>query len=249
MLLSVHVPKTAGTSFFKTLQDVYGPRVLWHNNDWVEIATPEASERRQRLAGELIGGPELFAQRFDAIHGHFSAGKYTGLFPDAQLVAFVRDPYQHVVSCYEFAVRSESLPHPGHHAFKARKMSIFELIEMYPDHQSMYLDGVPLDRFALIGLHERYRESLGLFERIFGKTIADHGRYENANPRRHGDAYDVSIDVRRAVERYRAGDIELYRRAAERFEQLRRVYPFRYEARAKTSRQSPVVSSSEPHTL
>ncbi len=224
MLLSVHVPKTAGTSFFKTLQDVYGPRVLWHNNDWVEIATPQADERRRRHAAELIGDPELFADRFDAIHGHFSARKYAGLFPDARLVSFVRDPYQHVVSCYEFAVRSESLPHPGHHAFKARQMSIFELIEMYPDHQSMYLDGVPLDEFALIGLHERYRESLVLFERIFGKTIPDHDRYENANPRRGGAAYEISVDVRRAVERYRAGDIELYRRAVERFERLRTAY-------------------------
>ncbi len=47
-----------------------------------------------------------------------------------------------------------------------RLLSIFELIEMYPDHQSMYLDGVPLEEFALIGVHERYEESLALFERI-----------------------------------------------------------------------------------
>jgi len=220
MLLSVHMPKTAGTSFYKNLQGVYGPRLLWHNNDWVEIATPEAVERRERHRAQLIGDPEDFARRFDAVHGHFSARKYADLFRDAQLLTFVRDPFQHVVSCYEFAIRSESLPHPGHHAFKARNMSIFELIEMYPDHQSMYVDGVPLEEFALIGLHERYAESLALIERIFGVTIPNHGTYENANPRRAGGEYAISPDVRRAVQRHRARDIELYRRAAERFEAL-----------------------------
>lgn len=223
VLLSVHVPKTGGTSFFKNLQDVYHSRVLWHKNDWVEVTTPEAVERRQRHRAELIGDPELFARRFDAVHGHFAAGKYRGQFPGARLVTFLRDPFQHAVSCYEFAVRSDSLRHPGHDTFKAQHLSIVELIEMYPDHQSMYLDGVPLEEFALIAISERYAESLAVFERIFGVTIPDHGTRTNVNPARLGGGYAISPDVRSAVERHRAGDIELYRRAVERFEQLRKT--------------------------
>jgi hypothetical protein len=212
------MPKTGGSSFFKNLQDVYGPRVLWHVNDFVEIATPEAIARRERHRARLIGDPVLFAQRFDAIHGHFSARKYAGLFPGARLVTFLRDPFQHAVSCFEFAVRSEDLLHPGHQAFKARNMSVFELIEMYPDHQSMYLDGIPLEEFALVGIYERYEESLRLFESIFGVRIPDHATRENFNPNRRSAGYEISPEVRRAVERHRAGDIELYRRALERFE-------------------------------
>jgi hypothetical protein len=214
------MPKTAGTSFFKNLQDVFGSRVLWHNNDWVEIATPEAHERRERHRRELIGDVAQFSRRYDALHGHFTARKYSGLFADARLITFLRDPFQHVVSCYEFAVRSESLPHPGHHAFKQQRMTIFELIEMYPNHQSMYVAGVPLEDFAMIGIHERYQESLTLFEAIFGVTIPNRGTRENANPASAG-AYEISPDVRRAVERHRAEDIELYRQAVERFDRLR----------------------------
>jgi hypothetical protein len=221
MLLSVHIPKTAGTSFWNTLRDVYGERVLWHNNDWVEVGGPEAIARRERHRAELVGDPAIFAQRFDALHGHYSARKYLGAFPDARLVTFVRDPFQHVLSCYWFAVRSESLPHPGHHVFKARDMSVLELIEMYPDHQSMYVDGVPLDAFAMVGIYERYDESLALFERVLGVTIPDRGRRENVNPSRPEHGYAITPEVRRAVERHRAGDIELYRRAVERFERLR----------------------------
>lgn len=220
MLLSVHVPKTGGRSLFKDLGDAFGPRILWHNNDWVEITTPQARERRERHRAELIGDPGLFAQRFDAIHGHFSARKYAGLFRDARLLTFVRDPFQHAVSSYEFAVRSESLSHPGHDAFKARHLSIFELIEMYPNHQSMYLDGVLLEDFALVGITEFYAESRALIGRIFGVTMPTHGTRENVNPGRRG-AYTISPEVRRAVQRHRGGDIELYRRALERFEQLR----------------------------
>ncbi len=218
MLISVHVPKTGGTTFFTHLRELYGARVMWHNNDWVEIDTPEAIERRRRHRTELIGDPHAFARRFDALHGHFSARAYYGLFPGAHLITFVRDPFQHAVSCYEFAVRSESLPHPGHHAFKARNMSIFDLIELYPDHQSMYFAGVPLDEFALVGISERYDESLVAFERLAGVTVPDRGARANANPQRAGDGYAISLDVRRAVERHRAGDIELYRQAVERFE-------------------------------
>lgn len=216
------MPKTAGTSFFRNLQDVYGPRVLRHPNDFVEIATTEATERRQRHRAELIGDPAVFARRFDAIHGHFSARKYAGLFPGARLVTFVRDPFQHAVSSFEFAVRSENLRHPGHDAFKAGRMSIAELIAMYPDHQSMYLDGIPLEEFALVGIYERYAESLQQFEATFGVTIPNHATRENVNPSRHSERYEISPDVRRAVERHRAGDIELYRQAVERFERSTR---------------------------
>ena len=224
MLLSVHVPKTGGTSFFESLQNVYGSRVLRHNNDWVEVATPEAVERRQRHRDDLIGDPELFARRFDAVHGHFSARKYFDVFRNARLVTFVRDPFQHAVSCYEFAVRSDALGHPGHDAFKSRSLSIVELIEMYPDHQSMYVDDLPLEAFALVAITERYAESLALFERMAGATIPRHDTRANVNPGRRPDGvYAISRDVRRAVERHRARDIELYRRAAERFEQLRKA--------------------------
>jgi hypothetical protein len=223
MLLSVHMPKTGGTSFYKNLQDVYDARLLWHNNDWVEIMTPQAVERRERHRTDLIGELETFRRRFDAIHGHFSARKYSGLFRDARLVTFVRDPFQHAVSCYEFALRSDSLLHPGHDTFKARNMSVVELIEMYPDHQSMYVDGVPLEQFALIAISERYAESLALFERITGLRFPRHDTRENVNPVKPAGAYVISRDVRRAVERHRARDVELYRRAVERFERLRKA--------------------------
>lgn len=222
MLLSIHVPKTAGTSFFKTLSDVYGSRVRWHNPDWLELETQEAIARRERHRLELIGDPMLFASRFDAVHGHFAARKYRGLFRDPRLVTFVRDPFQHAVSTYEFGVRSESLPFPGHRTFRERNMSIVELIETYPDHQSLYLDGVPLDEFALVGITEHYAESLALFERIFNVTIPNHAPRENVNPDRPG-SYAISADVRRAVHRHRGRDVELYRQAVERFDRIRKT--------------------------
>jgi hypothetical protein len=40
----------------------------------------------------------------------------------------------------------------------------------------------------------------------------------NANPNKQSTEYEVSADLARAVRRHRAGDIELYRLARERFD-------------------------------
>jgi hypothetical protein len=40
----------------------------------------------------------------------------------------------------------------------------------------------------------------------------------NVNPDTQGGAYEISYDIRKAVERYRAADIETYRRAKEIFQ-------------------------------
>jgi len=224
ILLSVHMPKAGGTSFYRNLAAIYGPRLLWHNSDWVEVSGMEADARRARHRADLIGDPVAFRRNYDAIHGHFAAGKYLPLFPNARLVTFVRDPFQHAVSSWEFGMRSASLPHPGHEALKARNLSVPELVEMYPNHQSAYVDDVPLEDFAMIGIFERYDESLALFETLFGVPIPQRAMRENANPQRPSSGYVISPEVRRAVERHRAADLDLYRRAVERFDHMRAAF-------------------------
>jgi hypothetical protein len=57
---------------------------------------------------------------------------------------------------------------------------------------------------------------------MFG--IALEVKYENVNPHRQADGYHIEPEVRKAVNKYRPADVELYERAKERFaQQLQRV--------------------------
>jgi hypothetical protein len=171
----------------------------------------------------MLARAEQVAQEFDIIHGHFTARKYVDVFPNTAFVTFVRDPYQHAISTYEHAVRAQGLDHPGYRAFKEANMSLLDLVEAYPNHQSLYLAGIPIDEFAMVGMTDRYERSVALFEAIFGTTMPRVQSRRNANPKKGLDDYEISAELREAVQRHRAEDIELYRRAGERFDALCRA--------------------------
>jgi Sulfotransferase family len=223
VIVSVHIPKTAGTSFGSNLAQVFGPRLLSDYDDWPESATPEAVDHNERNRAAMLATTAAIGERYDAIHGHFVATKYAGVFPATALVTFVRDPYQHAVSTYEHATRTDDSPHPGFRLFKEARMTLLDFIEAFPNHQSLYLRGVPIDDLAMIGLAERYEQSVALFEAMFDISMP-HGTRQNVNPAKHGAEYEITPEVRRAVERSRAEDIALHRQARERFAQLSSKY-------------------------
>jgi hypothetical protein len=224
MIISVHVPKTAGISFLKDLTEAFGPRLWDDYGDWPESFTPESRAHDERRRAEMLARAEELRERCDIIHGHFTARKYAGVFANTALVTFVRDPYQHAISTYEHAVRAQGGQHPGHRVFKEANMSLLDLVEAYPNHQSLYFGGIPIDDFAMVGMTERYEQSVALFEAMFGTTMPRVHARRNANPKKGLEQYEISTELRDAVERHRTEDIALYRRAGERFDALCRAH-------------------------
>jgi hypothetical protein len=214
MIISIHIPKTAGTSLRLQLQRHFGERLLSDYEDWPEEDTPGARERNAMNRETVLGMVDTIRTNFDVIHGHFAASKYAGLFPEARLLTFVRDPYQHAISAYEHARRSVDSPHPGAAKIKDGRMSIVDFIQHYPNHQSLYLNGVELDGLAMIGVTERYDQSLTIFRYVFNIDLQASLR-DNANPNKLAESYDVSDEVRAAVDTYRPEDVALYHRAQE----------------------------------
>jgi hypothetical protein len=224
MIVSVHIPKTAGTSFNVDLAQVFGARIMYDYGDWPESSTPEAADHNEGRRADMLADAERIGERYDAIHGHFVAPKYAGVFPVTALVTMVRDPYQHTVSTYEHASRDHATSHPGFRLFKEQRMTILDFIEAFPNHQALYIGGMPLDAFAMIGLTERYEQSIALFEAIFGIAMPRAKVPQNVNPAKRGAEYEIAPEVRRAVERSRAEDIALYEHARERFAKLCSAY-------------------------
>jgi len=161
---------------------------------------------------------------YDVIHGHFVADKYVGLFPTTGFAAFFRDPYQQAVSNYQYLMRHPEIDHPGVKAFHEAKLSLTEFIAAVSDVQSRYLGQVAIDDLAMVGLTEQYEQGVALFEAVFGLKLSPNAARENVNPDRQSEVYSIDAATRKAVDTHRARDVELYRRACERFRLLSANY-------------------------
>lgn len=218
MLLSIHVPKAAGNSFREALLRKFGPSVLTDYGDWAGFNEPQANERRRERERAMRARRDELLEKYTVIHGHFIADKYLDLFPVQQFCAFFRDPYQQVIAHYYFLKRNPQRQHPEARIFHENEMSLMEYIEWdaFRDHQTQFLGSLTIDDLDFVGLSDHYGESLGMFREIFGHDLGEE-LFENVNDERSTREYIVEPEARKAIERYRAADIELYRQAKEAF--------------------------------
>ena len=73
----------------------------------------------------------------------------------------------------------------------------------------------------MIGITEQFYESIALFRVLFGIQLSQVAERRNVNPAQNGLSYEVAPEARKAIEKYRSQDIELYKKAKERFLDLR----------------------------
>lgn len=220
MILSIHIPKTAGQSFRLRLESTFASRALADYGDWVGVDTPDAVARRECRMEEMWARRDKLLRDYDVIHGHFIADKYIGLFPTTEFAAFFRDPYQQAISHYQYALRHPEIDHPAIKLIHGTRMGILEFIAAFPNIQSRFLGSLAVEDLAMVALFEQYERGVALFEAVFGCKLPPQTSCENVNPDRQGDAYPIDAAVRKAVDVHRAGDLDAYRRAQEKFERL-----------------------------
>src|SRR5204863_2238823 len=89
MLISVHIPKCAGTSFHRVLRAVYGDQ-LWLN--YGQIFSQDQLRRSVAPPGSVAPSGSVVPSSTTCIHGHFIADTFSKHFPHARLITWVRDP-------------------------------------------------------------------------------------------------------------------------------------------------------------
>ena len=169
MLISLHLPKTAGSSFVASLEQYYGDRILRDYTD-LPINTPVLRRNRRALVNSVLTCFRDY-DNIDCIHGHFLPLKYFlyGILnKDVQFVTWVRDPVERLASHYYFWVRSY---HPDkapllHKRVVEEKWSFerFCLSEELRNFYCQFLWGFPLARFSFIGL---WRHSWSCREAVY----------------------------------------------------------------------------------
>ena len=181
--MNVHIPKTAGSTFQTILSQVYDP----YRHCSVYPSWWEAKDLIQSIDWK---SPLL------AISGHFPYGLHRD--PEASLLmheqvrytTFLRDPVDRVVSHYNYLMNSDD---PRHREMIAEHPTLESFLE-HPwarDMQTCFLTGwdrtddrrrqagrrcilrteLLRDRFEVVGLTERFDESLILFAEAFGWVL------------------------------------------------------------------------------
>lgn len=216
-LISVHLPKTAGTSFAASLADHFGDGFRRDYDDQA-ISKPVALRCREALTAAL----EIAEQGLpgvDCVHGHFLPLKYLLLDTrcDLTFITWLREPVARLLSHYFYWQSSydpaTAAPHHRQVIEQGWTLEQFCLSEQFRNIYTQYLWGFPLEKFAFIGISEHYAEDLReCSHRYLGIELEP--RRENTaasvHPRR-----TLEPDLLERVRRFHAADIDLYQRALQ----------------------------------
>jgi hypothetical protein len=204
-LLFIHIPKTAGTSLRMAALSHYGEQntILDYGVHSAETSLciqkhVYSNSDRYRFAQYLEECDTSF------LSGHFHDMKYAPLFPARNVISFIRDPYEQVVSHYEHFVRL--------HGYE-NKFSDFVQEERFVNFQSKHLRSRPLEMFGLIGITEEYGASLDLLNWLYGLDLPVLKTNQNASKNR--EKYKVDPEKLELVKEHNAQDFEFYEKAKE----------------------------------
>jgi hypothetical protein len=228
-LFSLHVPKTAGTSFRNDLEGWFGrEHMAFHYRGDQGEPPPRAALR-----------PGL------CVHGHFNRLRGIGVrqyYPQAdQFIVFVRDPFDRFVSTWRylhFQIRSgvavpEFVDRPDLATWLDRRRQVAEAGEDPFSFLAQLADPTdPADpaatfgpQYLAVGVTERYADSVELFAAILGREPpARVTRLNGAgDPHRAGDPDAERPDLRAAYERAFPVEYAVYEAALGRLEAGRRA--------------------------
>lgn len=210
-LISIHIPKTAGTSFRSTLKEMFGSDVVVRLDIDIysgQIKIEDKGFKQKRLPKNI-----------KVIHGHFSYKQLVKRFdvnPDVPVITWLRDPSKRVMSNYFYLAErlKEELDEEtkGLNILSKMQKSLIEYAQLEQNRNRMakFLDGISLDKMKFVGIQEYYNEDLAYFSQLFG--------FNNITPHEHNITKDrdtVNPEVIQKIEELNSLDIKIYKRGLE----------------------------------
>ena len=106
-IVSIHIPKTGGTSFWRVLEHIYGPKA-------VQRVFPREYEAE---------APISVKRGIRALHGHFryaDLGQRVQVASPVKLVTWLRNPVDRVISNYHYRIEKQEMTEVGLRSYAAR---------------------------------------------------------------------------------------------------------------------------------
>lgn len=226
-LLFLHLPKTAGSTLRRIIDKHYGRGAVF-----------TIGERTKADIDRLLSLPRRELDRIRAIVGHFPFGLHALLPWPAAYVTLVREPVDRIVSHYYYAARTPDSPLFAQLEATGRSLRRYveeaEASDWFNNGQTRLLGSAdpyhaaPADRatverakarladFAVVGLAERFDESLARIARHFGWRAVPSYRREKVAGNRVAVSAIPAADLEIIAAR-NALDAELYAFARDRF--------------------------------
>lgn len=206
-LVSLHIPKTAGTSFRQVLQSVYGDQLCK-----VDIRNDQLFINNKLFVGDKLPSAT------NVIHGHFyyqQLSKAIALPADIRVVTWLRDPVERVISNYYYLSRrlAEELQEEqkGLNIRMKMQRSLLEFAAspFARNRMSKFLAGVTLEELFFVGIVEEYAADMArLRDRLRWPPV------EIAIENSTGAArLEVDADTRAKIAALNTEDIALYEHA------------------------------------
>jgi len=212
-LISIHIPKTAGTSFRNTLKGVYGQEAVIRLD--IELEAPVVRINEQPYHSRQLPAWARVA------HGHFSYPLLQQHFDlpqrDIPLITWLRDPVERVISNYYYL--SKRLAEELDEASKGlnillkmeRRLMEYARDPKSRNRMSRFLQGVPLEDFHFVGIQDYYSEDLEYLS-----DSLNWPKFEEFTHNRTGKAYDeVSPKQKDEIRALNEEDVRLYEQALE----------------------------------
>ncbi len=146
----VHIPKTAGTSFRKALQDVQLVKA-----DYGVKATDTCPLIYRHMYEEVNPyqlKKEMLLKPF-SLTGHVTIYKYADFFNLRHIITFMRDPIEQIVSHYNHYVTYHNFKHDFESFYRKTQFINF---------QGRCLGNFPLSLIGYVGITEAYSDSLAI---------------------------------------------------------------------------------------
>jgi hypothetical protein len=226
-IIYVHLPKCGGTTFNRIIEWEYPP---------LQVFSVDPSFFRWSYQ-RLLRWPQERLARIKVFKGHMPFGLHQRLAQPATYITVLRDPVDRAISDYYFPLTNRL--QPRHKV--VRNVTLEEYIRITPhknvqtkmlsglDHGYDFLAGecsadeLKLAKrnlstqFSLVGLTERFNESLALAKIEFGWRLH---RYADFNVTRHRPKKDqIPASTHELIREQNCFDVELYRYALELFDE------------------------------
>lgn len=236
LLIFLHIPKAAGTTFKHVLRKQYGQHA---------IASLPVRESQDSLKHFTHNSPIFEEEHIKVISGHTIYGVHQYLKRQSTYFSFVREPISRVISDYYYLLRNKA--YPNHDYVIENELTLKEYVlsgksKLVDNFQTRVLSGlgesVAFDQcsqemleqakknisnqFVLLGIVERFDETLLLLRYLLdwqSNLFYPYPLYFKQNQTKNRPPYDeIDVPTREAIRNQNLLDIELYQFAINRFD-------------------------------
>jgi hypothetical protein len=214
LIISLHIPKTGGTSFSDVLERAYPGEVAFFYREKNKLTHPKLKDHTRLRDPELLA--ELEADGIKVIHGHAPGRWFLKGVPDQrQYWTWVRDPVERVISAYYYLVQRglRGRERPGAQKVEGRTLEEYVRIEQNQNIQSRVLTGMDLSKMGFVGVTEHFDESLAML----GLSQHQLPKPRNRNKKKP----EIDPELKRLIGELNAEDVALYEEAVRLFDQRR----------------------------